>query len=97
MLSQQYSSYKRLYIALITVGAYNCRRYILARILLTQHLQPSQRNKCSSTLQGRLILGIAPLCTALYLDCTQLVSVSSSCVVWQKWGSVRSDENQKIR
>ncbi len=38
----------------------------------------------STALQGRLILGIAPLCTALYLDCTQLVSVSSSCVVWQK-------------
>ncbi len=48
-------------------------------------------------LQGRLILGIASLCTALYLDCTQRVSVSSSCVVWQKRRSVRSDENRKIR
>ncbi len=57
-----------------------------------------QRNKCSSALQGCLILGIAPLCIALYLDCTQLVSlISSSCVVWQKRGSVHFGVNRIIR
>ncbi len=43
----------------------------------------------NSALQGSL--RIAPSCTALYLDCTQLVSVSSRCVDRQSVRSVESN------
>ncbi len=59
--------------------------------LLIQHFLTVINNHATITLLCKVQL-LHLYCT-LYLDYTQLVSVSSSCVVWQKRGSVRSGEN----